>query len=90
MRKSLLVLVALLSLAHTGNVFSFENAMLNSKLNINGNTVPYPIFSIFVMPNKAFNVEFVDKNHTGSFQFHQANGEALNTSTNLPAASGSV
>ncbi len=57
MRKCLLVLIALLTVVRAGDAFSFDNDMLNSKLAINGNTVPYPIFSIFVMPNKTFTVE---------------------------------
>ncbi len=88
MRKCLLVLIALLTVVRAGDAFSFDNDMLNSKLAINGNTVPYPIFSIFVMPNKTFTVEFDNKSHTGNFQFHHANGEALKTSSNLPIVSG--
>ena len=88
MRKCLLVLIALLTVVRAGDAFSFDNAMLNSKLAINGNTVPYPIFSIFVMPNKTFTVEFDNNSHTGNFQFHHANGEALKTSSNLPIVSG--
>lgn len=90
MRKCLLVLIALLTVVRAGDAFSFDNDMLNSKLAINGNTVPYPIFSIFVMPNKTFTVEFDNKSHTGNFQFHHANGEALKTSSNLPIVSGVV
>ena len=90
MRKCLLVLIALLTVVRAGDAFSFDNDMLNSKLAINGNTVPYPIFSIFVMPNKTFTVEFDNKSHTGNFQFHHANGEALKTSSNLQIVSGVV
>ena len=90
MRKCLLVLIALLTVVRASDAFSFDNDMLNSKLAINGNTVPYPIFSIFVMPNKTFTVEFDNKSHTGNFQFHHANGEALKTSSNLPIVSGVV
>lgn len=90
MRKCLLVLIALLTVVRAGDASSFDNDMLNSKLAINGNMVPYPIFSIFVMPNKTFTVEFDNKSHTGNFQFHQANGEALKTSSNLPIVSGVV
>jgi len=89
-RKCLLVLIALLTVVRASDAFSFDNDMLNSKLDINGNTVPYPIFSIFVMPNKTFTVEFDNKNHTGNYQFHHANGEALKTSSNLPIVSGVV
>jgi len=89
-RKCLLVLIALLTVVRASDAFSFDNDMLNSKLAINGNTVPYPIFSIFVMPNKTFTVEFDNKSHTGNFQFHHANGEALKTSSNLPIVSGVV
>ena len=90
MRKCLLVLIALLTVVRASDAFSFDNDMLNSKLAINGNTVPYPIFSIFVMPNKTFTVEFDNKSHTGNFQFHHANGEALKTSSNLQIVSGVV
>lgn len=90
MRKCLLVLIALLTAVRAGDACSFDNDTLNSKLAINGNMVPYPIFSIFVMPNKTFTVEFDNKSHTGNFQFHHANGEALKTSSNLPIVSGVV
>ncbi len=90
MRKGVIVMLALLALARTGDVFSFEKNLLNSKLSVNGSTVPYPIFSVFVMPSKTFTVEFAEKSLTGSFQFFDANGEALKLSPNLPANSGTV
>lgn len=90
MHKCLLLLAALLAAAHASEAFSFDNSMLNSKLIINGNTVPYPIFSIFVMPNKTFTVEYENKSHSGSFQFHYANGEAFETNSNLPLTRGNL
>ncbi|MDX1406306.1 MAG: hypothetical protein R3192_17335, partial [Woeseiaceae bacterium] len=55
-----LMRVAMLLLLVASSASAWESTRLSVPVMVNGHTVPYPVFSIFVMPGTAISVGFVD------------------------------
>lgn len=90
MRKHLMLVTGFVTLVYAQFAFAFDNTLLNAKLSVNGNTVPYPIFSIFVMPNKTFTLDYINEKHSGRYHFYAASGEPLSANSNLAKVSGAI
>ncbi|MEC8230128.1 MAG: D-Ala-D-Ala carboxypeptidase family metallohydrolase [Pseudomonadota bacterium] len=72
----------------TSSAFAFDNTKLKSPMVINGNTIPYPLFSIFVMPEQQFSVGFADEAVSGEYQFDGKKGTLPQSTITAPNSSG--
>ncbi len=88
MSRCFTVLVGFFLLALNGYCYAWDASRLATPLVIDDKVIPYPVFTLFFLPNQSFNVHFKDAKHGGTLTFNGVSEAVGGQALVVPGAPG--